>query len=232
MPLYKITNLNCNAIATKGVRLFLERYRKKYKKSIKHWLITELGENNTERIHIHGIIWTENIKEIEKIWKYGNIFIGEYVNEKTINYIIKYVTKIDLLHKGYIPKIMTSAGIGKNYISTFNANQNKYRPLNTKEYYLLPNGQKVNLPIYYRNKIYSEEEREKLWLEKLDKKEIYILGTKYSIKNEEEIKKYNDVIKNAQEKNIRIGYGDNSKEWKKKDYNITLKMINNYNNNN
>ena len=32
-----------NEIATLAVRRFLERWRKKYKKSVRHWLITELG---------------------------------------------------------------------------------------------------------------------------------------------------------------------------------------------
>ena len=32
-----------NAVATIAVRRFLERWRKKYKKSVKHFLITELG---------------------------------------------------------------------------------------------------------------------------------------------------------------------------------------------
>ena len=40
-----------NLVATKGTRRFLERWRKKYKKSIRHWYITELGGQNTERVH-------------------------------------------------------------------------------------------------------------------------------------------------------------------------------------
>ncbi|AXH74827.1 MAG: replication initiator protein [Microviridae sp.] len=51
-----------NAVATQAVRYFLERWRKKYKKSVRHWLVTELGHNGTERIHMHGIIWTDNWK--------------------------------------------------------------------------------------------------------------------------------------------------------------------------
>ena len=76
-----------NEIATKGTRRFLERWRKKYKKSVRHWLVTELGQTNTERIHLHGIIWTDEIEEISKIWKYGMITIGErrYINGKAMN---------------------------------------------------------------------------------------------------------------------------------------------------
>ena len=37
-----------NTIATKAIRLMLERIRKKTGKSIKHWFITELGHEKTE----------------------------------------------------------------------------------------------------------------------------------------------------------------------------------------
>ena len=47
-----------NAICAKAVRLFLERWRKKYKKSIRHWLVSEIGHNGTENVHLHGIIWS------------------------------------------------------------------------------------------------------------------------------------------------------------------------------
>ena len=52
-----------NAVATIAVRRFLERWRKKNKKSVRHWLVTELGHKNTEHLHLHGIIWTDYKKE-------------------------------------------------------------------------------------------------------------------------------------------------------------------------
>lgn len=121
-----------NEIATLAVRRFLERWRKSHKKSVRHWLITELGHNGTENIHLHGIIWTDKeAKEIEKHWKYGFVWNGyeknkTYVNEKTINYITKYLTKQDKDHKYYLPKILTSSGIGANYVKSLNAKQNTY----------------------------------------------------------------------------------------------------------
>ena len=36
------------------------------------------------------------------------IYIGEYVSRKTVNYIIKYIHKIDKKHKGYTPKVLLS----------------------------------------------------------------------------------------------------------------------------
>jgi hypothetical protein len=58
-----------NEIATLATRRFLERWRKKYKKSVKHWLVTELGGNGTENIHLHGIIWTN--ETAETIYKFS-----------------------------------------------------------------------------------------------------------------------------------------------------------------
>ena len=76
-----------------------------------------------------------------------------YLNEKTVNYITKYMLKVDLIHKDYEGKILTSAGIGKNYHKSFNAKKNKYLDENTKETYICRNGVKTALPIYYRNKL-------------------------------------------------------------------------------
>lgn len=54
-----------NLICTIAVRRMLERYRKKYGKSMRHWLITEKGHTGTKRIHIHGIIYIDKSYEIE-----------------------------------------------------------------------------------------------------------------------------------------------------------------------
>lgn len=223
-----------NEIATKAVRLWLERWRKKHKKSIRHWLITELGHNGTENIHLHGIIWTDHdLKEVEQTWKYGFMWKGKetngkyenYVNEKTINYIVKYVNKVDEKHTKYKSIILTSAGIGHNYTKQQQGDhiKNKYKGKETIETYRTPTGQKIALPIYYRNKIYTEEEREKLWLDKLDKEERWVLGTKIDIS--ETITNYDKILKSAQEKNKRLGYGDGTKDWKKEEYEKARRLL-------
>ncbi|MCM1042448.1 MAG: hypothetical protein NC396_08510 [Bacteroides sp.] len=216
----------CNAIATIAVRRFLERYRKKYKTSVKHWLITELGHQNTERIHLHGIIFKKMAnEELQELWKYGNTYTGDYCNQKTINYVVKYVTKVDEKHKDYKQKILCSPGIGRKYMERPDKNRKIFKGEDTEETYDLPNGNKVNLPIYYRNKIYSENEREKLWLQKLDKQERYVMGERIDVSTDEGENEYWSVLKEAQKKNERMKYGDDSKAWKKKDYNITLRML-------
>lgn len=209
-------NIDDNDISTIAVRRFLERWRKKHKKSVKHWLVTELGHQNTERIHLHGLIWTDDLTEIPLIWNYGLVHIGSYVNQQTINYIVKYITKIDTDHKGYKAKILTSKGIGRNYINSINAKRNKYNGNNkTTEYYTTSQGRKINLPTYYRNKIYNDDEREKLWINKLDNGIIYIMGEPVKTDNDDELYK---TLEYYQNKNKRLGYGDDSEEWSVKNY--------------
>ena len=58
-----------NKVLQQAISLFRKRWWKKYKKPLKHWLITERGHDNTKRIHLHGLIWTELTEEqFEKEW--------------------------------------------------------------------------------------------------------------------------------------------------------------------
>jgi len=171
---------------------------------------------------MHGILWTnEDAKTITEIWKYGYTWVGDknndgYVNEKTINYVVKYISKTDQKHKEYNSKILTSPGIGNNYINRIDAEKNKYKGKETKETYTTRQGIQLALPIYYRNKIYTEEEREKLWLKKLDEETRYICGEKIDIsKNEED---YYKTLEIYRAKNKRLGYGSDEKNWKLKKY--------------
>jgi len=205
-----------NEVCRIAIRRYTERWRKKYGKTLRHWLVTELGGTNTERVHIHGVVWTDQKQDIETIWKYGKVWIGQYVNEKTINYIVKYVNKIDVKHKEYQSKIFTSKGIGKNYVNREDKKRNVYKKGNTVETYRTRKGLEIGLPIYYRNKIYTEEEREKLWLEKLDKKERWVCGIKIDISKGDE--EYYKVLDRMRKRNKRLGYGNNEKNWEKKKY--------------
>lgn len=215
-----------NAVATHAVRLFLERYRKKYGKSLRHWLITELGHENTERIHLHGIIFPPqeiSNEELTELWKYGRTDTGKYCNARSINYIVKYVTKIDQDHKNYKPQILCSAGLGASYINKWTKKKHKFDEENTNELYTLNNGNKIALPNYYRNKLWTEKERNKLWLHRLDKQKRYIRGIEFDVSKSEDA--YFHVLEEQQRDNLKLGYGSTNEEWKKEDYNITLKML-------
>lgn len=209
-----------NQIATIATRRFLERWRKRYGNSVKHWLITELGHQNTERIHLHGLIFTQVSKtELEDLWKYGIVWVGEYVNAKTINYIVKYVTKIDNDHPNFQGKILCSPGIGKGY----NTARNRYKGTETIENFVLNNGQRVGLPIYYRNKAYNEDEREKLWIDKIDKGIRYVMGQKVNVKTKEGQETYYKLLEAGQKHNKFMKYGN--PEWNKAEYLKSRELI-------
>ena len=153
-----------NQIATLGVRRFLERWRKNYKKSLRHWIVTELGHNGTENIHLHGIIWLPSgvdFTTLGQIWQYGYIWPTKseehrnYVNAQTVNYIVKYINKADEKHPNYKSKILTSAGIGGEYTKSYNARNNRFQEQKTNETYKTSTGHKISMPIYWRNKIYT-----------------------------------------------------------------------------
>ncbi len=129
--------------------------------------------------------------------------------------------KQDEKHPGFKPKIFTSPGIGSNYIGSHNHARNYMKNGTSPDNYRLPNGQLVSQPIYYRNYTFTEEEREKLWLQKLDKNERYILGERVVANSKrEDIRR-----KAAQEKNERLGYGTGKKDWSKRKYEIEKRNI-------
>lgn len=221
----KETEYRDNTIATEATRRFLERWRKKHTKSVKHWFITELGHESTERIHLHGIMFcsADKIKDLKEIWKYGHVDIGTYCNERTIGYCVKYITKVDNKHKDFMGKILNSAGIGANYMKR-EKHLNIYQGRETKDYYKTKEGYKLGLPIYYRNHLYTEEQREKLWMYKCDKKERYITGTKYKLETQEDIENFYKALAVAQEDNIKHGYG--KIKWDENDHRKGLEEIN------
>lgn len=216
-----------NAIATVAMRRFLERWRKKYEKSLRHWAVTELGQNGTENIHIHAIVWTdEDAKEVARVWQYGHMFPNDwrenYVTERTVNYIAKYVSKVDRLHRGYKSKILTSPGIGQGYEITGAGRLNRFKGEKTREVYVTRQGIKLALPIYYRNKIYTEQEREKLWIQKLDKEERWVCGIRIRANDFE---RYIRTVKAARKDSEALGYGSNKISWDREKYERQMREI-------
>lgn len=114
------------------IRLFYDRYRKKYGQSLRFWLITENGQDDryTHRLHLHGVFFdpafylsnnvhksfTKMNKILRKLWKYGNTFVG-YFSLKTANYCLKYLLK-SFQFPEFHPEIFCSNGIGLAYAET------------------------------------------------------------------------------------------------------------------
>ena len=159
--------------------------KKKTKKSVRHWVITELGGGHSARIHMHGFIWDNEGIALNE-WKNGYTYEGEYMSNKAITYTTKYMLKIPEKNPEFIGKVMCSKGIGKGYWKSRNAKRNIYVRNNTNENYKMPNGAELPLPQYYRNYIYTSEEKETLWIEKQERGYRYIGGEKVFLEDEEE----------------------------------------------
>lgn len=201
-----------NEVAKLSVERFRERWRKKYGKSIRHWLVTELGHKGTENLHMHGVLWTDSPEDIRDIWKYGYIWRGNdyegrvknYVSEATMGYIVKYMTKTDMVHRAYKPIVLSSPGIGKAFLDSRNAKRAKYKESGTRSEYVYRDGRIGSMSKYYRNHLYSDEEKERLWIELLDKNERWVGGDR--VDGDDEIGYYK-LLKYHRERNREAGYG-------------------------
>ena len=214
-----------NEICRLSVRRWLERIRKKTRKSIKHWLVTEIGGNFSERVHMHGIIWTNDLNLCVQKWSSmcGDVWVGEYCNESTVTYGVKYFHKIDLKHKEYLPKIFCSPGIGSNYFDRIDSKMNEFKEDNTRDYYKSRQGYIMSLPIYFRNKLYNDDEKEYLWMRRLDEQIRYVDGIKIDVSDS--LYDYYKCLEEARRINKMLGFGDDSKDWKKIQYENSLRMM-------
>lgn len=202
---------NENTIVTKAFRRFLERWRKENGKSFKHWFITELGEDNG-RIHLHGFIFgNENVNRILEKWKYGFQYKGTFCNEKTANYVTKYMLKENKNNPTYTQIILCSKGIGKGYVTEEQTKRiKKLVELKKDLNYIYRNGEKSSLPKYYKDKMLEDKEKEKNFINILDKGYVYVGGEKVNITDEETIKNLESYYR---ELNIKV-HGDNEELWK------------------
>lgn len=220
---YGIDKENANEIATKETRLFLERIRRVLGKSVKHWIVTEKGHTNTRRIHIHGIFFAQDgmsqqslIWLLKNNWIAGYSYNGKYVNERTINYVSKYLTKTDLDNVDFEGKVLASPGLGRNFVKSWNGRQIKYIPKTdiqrTTETYTFRNGAKAPLPKYYKEKLFTEDEREKLWIEKQEEGYRFVMGEKILAKTEEEEEAFNQLVIYYRGRNVSV-HKDNEHQW-------------------
>lgn len=235
-----------NEIVKLAVKRFRERWRQEYKTSIRHWFVTEHGSKGTERIHIHGIIWTDiNITEglnrsnrnkinwestLARKWKYGGVHIGKWCNLRTVNYIVKYITKGRNKWQYYKPITLVSPGIGREYVNEDSRKRHEYKENETKTWYHTDSGKNVNLSTYYKRKLWNEEERLKIWMNYLDKEIIYIFGQEYSVRytiGQGVGVPTKDTTKRliwARKRNEEMGY-PNGYKWKRKEYGATKNSI-------
>ena len=90
-------------------------------------------------------------------------------------------------HPWFTGRVFTSAGIGRGYIFG-NRTRNRFRGKDTDDRYQTANGQMMAMPRYYKNKLYTDEEREFMWGIKQEDPWTYVHGEKIRKNDEQTIK--------------------------------------------
>lgn len=212
-----------NSVAGIGVRWWRERLRQD-NIEFKYWLCPELGHKNG-RMHLHGFVWLNDLNGLEH-WDYGWKKIKPII-DKSVAYATKYMFKINPKHKEYIPRIFCSKGIGEGYVWSYDARRHYFAEDKTNELYRTASGRMLPLPIYWRNKLFNEDEREKLWVHKLNEQKRYVLGEEIDISSEEGLRIYADAAAYGRKISERMGFivnGDYDRELK--NYKASLKYLN------
>lgn len=160
----------------KHLQNFFKRLRQWHAKqdSIKYYAVGEYG-GKTYRPHYHIIVFNANIEFIEKSWsdcvnkkekiyrKLGSIHYGT-LTEASVGYTLKYICKAKKipLHQNddRIPEFaLMSKGLGLSYLTESIQTWHKEN-LQERMYCPLPDGKKAPMPRYYKEKLYSPEQKE------------------------------------------------------------------------
>lgn len=158
-------NAEGNLVLDKShLQKFFKKLRKCTPSKIKYFACGEYG-TKTKRPHYHAIIFNAKLLDIEKKWDLGAIHRGD-VNPATSYYTLKYMCKglpkRWWKEQGLTPEFQVmSKGLGDNYLSP---SMYKWHASDLYSRYYCPtyDNIKVPMPRFYREKIYSNEEREQL----------------------------------------------------------------------
>lgn len=163
------------------VTLFFKRFRKeldkKYGIKVRYFLCGEYGPK-TLRPHYHAVIWCSKpisryifTEILTRAWSLGFVVVSK-VTEARMYYVTKYITyKYELppFYKIYPCFIRCSKGIGKGYLTPSKIEYHRtilfgYENSINGYYYLAEDGFKFPLPRYYKDRIYSNEQKKKIRL--------------------------------------------------------------------
>lgn len=137
-----------------AIRLFFERIRKCTGKSLLHFMVTELGEQN-RRLHFHGLIFDCSLSynKLRELWGYGISWIEPLRSIQGITYITTYMLKDT--ENDFVSRVYVSAGIGKCYLTP-----DSYRFHRDNDVCTIVLGRCIyGLPRYYYSKIFDEDAR-------------------------------------------------------------------------
>lgn len=167
-----ITRNGFMSLQKRDLQLFFKRLRKLQSADpasasmpgIKYYAVGEYG-GKTNRPHYHIILFNAILDLIPRAWQLGTIHYGK-VSGASVGYTLKYMMK-----EGKIPMhrnddrmkefSLMSKGLGENYLSE-NMVKWHHDDLDNRMYVTTDQGQKVSMPRYYKQKVYTEMERKRI----------------------------------------------------------------------
>lgn len=158
-------------ISKRHLQLFIKKLRKCNTNQIRYYGVGEYG-GRTYRPHYHLILFNADLTTIQDSWAFGSVNYGN-VTVNSIAYSLKYLSKSQRIGIHYMDDrqrnfSLMSKGLGKNYLSRTIMTHHA-KSMSSGAFLLLEDGKKVSLPRYYKLKIFSHEQQEKLAEEALAK---------------------------------------------------------------
>lgn len=166
-------------VSKKDVQDFFKRlrYYSPKKPKIKYYAAAEYG-SDTKRPHYHIILFNADPKNIDVAWGMGSVYYGT-VSAASVGYSLKYISK-----KGSIPIhsrddrlpefSLMSKKLGANYLTPAMIEWHE-SDIENRMYLNIEGGKKISMPRYYKDQIYTIEQREHI-------------GAKLAVKMEEKLK--------------------------------------------
>lgn len=163
-------------LSKRDCQLFLKRLRKAHdhyfrkpenrlhsgeQPAIRYYLVGEYG-GRTGRPHYHALLFNAVQELIQPAWNNGQIHYGE-VSGASVGYTLKYMSKTSKipLHRNddRTPEFsLMSKRLGENYL-TQEMIQWHQKNLTQRMHCCIEDGKKISMPRYYKDKVYSKEQR-------------------------------------------------------------------------
>lgn len=165
-----ITQNRYMSLDKRDVQLFMKRLRKavslKDKSfTLKYYICGEYG-GKTTRPHYHAIIFNvPDIYDIERAWCKGQIHYGR-VSAASVGYTLKYMDKPKRIpaHRNddRVREFgLMSKGLGASYIKPSTLAYHGQKLLD-RVCLTIDDGKKIAMPRYYKDKLYTEEQRARI----------------------------------------------------------------------
>lgn len=162
-------------LRSRDVQLYFKRLRRSLGDSssvpdnlrLKYYVSGEYG-TKTFRPHYHAIVFNADPDSIVKCWHHGHVDVRP-VNTSRIAYVLKYITKYRMSKRQSLharddrvrPFSFMSKGLGRSWLDNPD-NLLKHKGNTDQPFLRLPGGQRIAIPRYYKSRLYTAEELERI----------------------------------------------------------------------